>query len=426
MEVNRSIQVLLSTIVCLSSFAQNLSYKLIDAKAVRSKSFSSVILNTPNAYYEIRSDIDLNRQNINLPEGCYLHFSGGRILNGTIKGRILNDYVRPEWFGAKGDGKSDDTNAIQNALLSGVDVRFSGDYCISSTLHVMGQGLTIEKNASIKAIGKSMDYMFKYGKKAVENNQPILYLDGGGLLDCNNLCGGIFYESGQTFRLQNLAIYNIARKPALLVKNGYMESYNIECRDANKSELQPQVNVDLQGGSDHKFDRWTIITKNTGIKGCGGSSIFTRVHVWGGAECGFVVNGNCTFNMCYTDWCKVGFKVNQYTNLCILNHNTIGNADECLIYSEVPVVKGYLSFAAKLDKGIQLVRFSDNIKNGECLLDVNNGSVALKKGFINQRPVFPAKNKDAMSGFIFYDKTLKKMILFNGESWVNMDGSRLK
>ena len=409
--------------ITYTAFGQNVSNVIVLEKKAKSSQnvLTKDMISQPNKVYVVEGDYDLNGQTITLPKNCYLRFDGGCLRNGRLLGDIMNEWARPEWFGAKADGSHDDTEAIQMAVDLGRNVLLTGRYCVSKPIIVKNQGVTLEKGAEIKAIGSNIDYVFKY----FGSTQPV-YLDGGGTIQCNGVCGGIYYDTPKTFRLQNIYINKMAHNPALTVKRGYMESYNVTCdgRGVAKAQ-QPLYNIQLDGGSDHKFDRWTIVTQTTGIKGCGGSAIFTRVHVWGGADCGFIVNGGCTFNMCYTDWCKVGFKILSGAKLCILNHNTIGNADETLIYSEVPVVKGILSFGNKLDKGIQLVRFSDMVNNGQCLLDVDNSTVASKKGYSNQRPVFSEKNKDAMSGFTFYDMTLKKMILFNGNAWVNMDGSKL-
>ena len=94
-------------------------------------------LTMPNTIYEIRHNFIL-RKDITIPEGCCLEFNGGCISGAyTITGnntvikagifKIFNTNVilsgtwkiteaYPEWFGAKGDGYSDDTYSINKCL----------------------------------------------------------------------------------------------------------------------------------------------------------------------------------------------------------------------------------------------------------------------------------------------------------------------
>jgi hypothetical protein len=70
-------------------------------------------INTPNKLYRILFDIDLNGETLTLPANVTLDFQGGSISNGVITGNFIkNTYLRPEWFGAKGDGITDDSVAF--------------------------------------------------------------------------------------------------------------------------------------------------------------------------------------------------------------------------------------------------------------------------------------------------------------------------
>lgn len=377
------------------------------------------MINQPNQVYVVENDFDLDEDTVVLPKGCYLDFKGGTLRNGVLRGMLTNEYIRPEWFGAKGDGITDDFAAIQIAMGIGRNIVFTGIYCVSQPIIVSNQGITIEKGAIIRAIGDSIDYVFKY----LKSKQPI-YMDGDGTIDCNGKCGGIYYDTPETFRLQNLYINRVAYKPVLRVKRGFIESYNVNCdgRGVDKQK-QPLYNVQLDGGSDHKFDRWTIITQTTGIQGCAGSSIFSRVHLWGRLDCGFVVTGKCTFNMCYTDYCKIGFDVvnsskRNSIGINIFNHNTIGNKEDILVYSHYPTLIGTLTLATHLNSKMKLVAFSDDIKKGVCGLTINTASIAGMKGPTSLRPNFSqSPNNDILVGYQYYDTTLKRLVWWNGQTW---------
>lgn len=102
----------------------------------KNKSFAEQVIKE-NTIYEIRYDFILSN-NITIPANCVLKFCGGSIngayiITGTntcinaslmkifstdviIAGTWNINEVYPEWFGAKGDGITDDTNAINLSL----------------------------------------------------------------------------------------------------------------------------------------------------------------------------------------------------------------------------------------------------------------------------------------------------------------------
>lgn len=97
----------------------------------------AVQITRANTVYEIKNAFDLRGDTLTIPSGCVLAFDGGAIRNGIVVGN--NTTIRnaegavvfagvniqgtwdvkegtPEWFGAIGDGVTDDRKAVQTAI----------------------------------------------------------------------------------------------------------------------------------------------------------------------------------------------------------------------------------------------------------------------------------------------------------------------
>ena len=77
---------------------------------------TSSTFSDPNKIYVIRYNFNLNGITVTVNSASFLLFDGGTLTNGTIYGRTLDGTVRPEWFGAVGDGVTDDTSALEMAF----------------------------------------------------------------------------------------------------------------------------------------------------------------------------------------------------------------------------------------------------------------------------------------------------------------------
>lgn len=142
-----------------------------------------------NTIYEIRYDFNLNGGTLEIPEGCVLNFKGGSVNNGVLVGNLTTikenpvqifgtnltlggtwnvEQAYPEWFGAKGDGVTDDADAIQKTLnYFNTVVLLDKTYAVKS-VNENGCCIYVPKNRTIKgskyinAIGDSyhtIDYI---------------------------------------------------------------------------------------------------------------------------------------------------------------------------------------------------------------------------------------------------------------------------
>lgn len=134
-----------------------------------------------DAVYILRDAIDLKKTTVKIPHNCILKFEGGSIKNGNIvyndtylegryrlfckcSGTLSNDIVEPHMYGARGDGKTDDAYAIQQAINSGKQVFFKRTtYLVGAPIVFDRQNFVVDFNLStIKKTGKKgLNYKYK-------------------------------------------------------------------------------------------------------------------------------------------------------------------------------------------------------------------------------------------------------------------------
>lgn len=97
----------------------------------------------------------------------------------ALKLKTIKDYVTPEMFGAVGDGMTDDTNAVKQALNSGKPVICTKQYGVSETLHVENSIEMIDDSifialealaCGVVIAGKGTQQVFRTYKIAYDSN----------------------------------------------------------------------------------------------------------------------------------------------------------------------------------------------------------------------------------------------------------------
>ncbi|ASW76166.1 hypothetical protein IQ37_06215 [Chryseobacterium piperi] len=146
--------------------------------------------------------------------------------NDQLYQRVIDKNVNVRWFGAKGDGKNDDTKAIQKAISTGFPVEFGkGVFLVSSlTLPYYFKGLSLEgvgynhwddtAGTVLKAIGNQSILNPVNGCDWIRISN--LRLDGANISDI-----GFNGQFGAGIIFQNVGVYNF-KKYGVLSRQGLL------------------------------------------------------------------------------------------------------------------------------------------------------------------------------------------------------------
>ena len=179
----------------------------------------NILFSYSNVTYKIVGNIDLDGGELTIASGNTLDFQGGSIVNGNIIApNIKNSYLKPEWFGAKGNGTDDDSTAFQMLM----------NLCKSSNCKVIELGdstylvdnVVIPSDVSIIGSNKYKSILKSYSNPL---NLPILISDD---------------TQGNNIVLRNLTIESsgerteytvkILNKVGVIIDNCYFVRHTIE------------------------------------------------------------------------------------------------------------------------------------------------------------------------------------------------------
>lgn len=89
----------------------------------------------------------------------------------AILGPYLIPYIMPEMYGAKGDGTTDDTNALQQAIEKAVETK--KDLVLQTKTYLTTQPLQIQDKFTMRGISYADEY---HGQTCIKNNSTNIFV----------------------------------------------------------------------------------------------------------------------------------------------------------------------------------------------------------------------------------------------------------
>ena len=481
-------------------------------KNVRKNILTQDMINQLNTIYVIRYDFDLDREIIEIKQGCTLKFEGGSLINGTLKGTntiINNDatlifnnidllgnfyanVAYPEWFGGIADNSNIDNTTSINKCLSYFNTCFllKGLYYVScrdenDIIIKVPQGKILTSNKrhygygpNDKRIGIALtpnsicNYMITMEKGSEVSNIYVLLKDNsnglkavGSRVNIESVCViganiGIDTEiylstikqvhasqcntgfkitgnrSGDTFVSQNTSISMI-------------DCYAVECKDVGyyieKLIYSNLINCACDHTGIKKFDKNTYkasyYLKNcssVNMLGCGAEQTLKLLYCEQCQNLYISLNFITNFQFIIEKGSEFFNKYIEIRISSMCNFNIYGdfsNFDDDVPRKYIYIYDTYRDTVNILNskKSILTVDgLSDTHSLNEIKEKILNNTI-LKGNAVELRSSMVIKNSTAyrpmlnssVEGFLLYDKTLQKMILWNGSAWVNVDGTEL-
>lgn len=227
----------------------------------------------------------------------------------------VNNGITPEYYGAVGDGTTDDTLAIQSAFdesaSSNVPVSFGYGkiYAVSSTITMTKRQDVYGNGSFIKAID-SMTSLFVINTESQHVTSSI----GKGLLtnitfDCNNLASnGIYVQYSAGFAIQNVDVLRA-------LANGYYfaSGFELFCNNCRSARCPTGFNIQT---NDSHFTDIVTVNADIGIKVGKESNFFDHVHSWNTVSAivptsiMFDVSASMEAVNCYCDTCATFVNMN--------------------------------------------------------------------------------------------------------------------
>lgn len=295
-------------------------------------------LESGNRLLRIVGNINLNGETLTIPEGCTLDFQGGSFSNGTIVGNntkinaglqkifntdiILNgtwnvNEAYPEWFGAVGNGVTNDTIALTKCI------NYFTITSLSARTYITDQIDNIPSFRTIRGCGK----------KSIIQANPSMKLTNNYLLRTKDGGSGIIFSDfvllgGSNSTEANYKIGGILLRSTSNDANDQWDTRNVIQNVEIKNCYAASIYVGTYQRENKIVNCFISHTTNVGINCNGTDNMIIGCTVTGSHQEGIIINGNNRIDSCKCFGCGASTtETGKYTLKLIGNKCNVSNVE---------------------------------------------------------------------------------------------------
>lgn len=266
---------------------------------------------------------------------------------------ILKDYVTPQMFGAKGDGITDDSDAIQNAVNNGNNIFFpNGSYKITRPIEINASGKCLfgydKYHTLITCVNTDA---FRLGKNSERCSIKSIAIFGD---DTLHNCV-VFNNNTVHWKFEDVWVRHFGRSFFLANNNGHVNNiYFLNCQ--------------LEDGGSNAIEFVNVATAQIN------NIIIENCNIADFSNSGLIVTGNnIKINGCTIQNCEIGIDINP----SLSNDSTKNDKS----FSGISITSNYFELCYQSYIRISCGYVDSTVMFGNGLLILNNyGSYTYKEG----------------------------------------------
>lgn len=170
-----------------------------------------------------------------------------------LKLHTLKDYITPEMFGAKGDGSTDDTSALQRAIDKSVETK--KDIVLKNKTYLTTQPLQIQEKITMRGISYADEY---YGQACIKNNLTNIFVSKTSALEAGIKFLNIRFVGNQNFIANANFNWSQIRHCGFVGFSKVFESTTFLGCWLTDLFINNIKTIGTLGGSDNNFNNWFI------------------------------------------------------------------------------------------------------------------------------------------------------------------------